>query len=346
MTDRQNEQDIESYYLLKGRFKGADSNTFGLFIMYLSINIKAVDNVLVAASHFSSLYDTSPTIPWDAFEEKITQLKWKGEISVNTSHDLQLLLTNSIKQDMAEEIIDAIGKQQNNKIDHTLSNILIKGLIDKNVKLEFSAEKVTQRDMIQVKDERARREKDEKEAKEREAVRKAETQKYKVEDGAVTLPVNLVLAPVSGIPIYDIKAGDLIMVKIDGATERGNYFIDLLNARTPEGEVTAVKGSVKEISMNALGEFELLVEIGPGIYGKSLESEQVKIKKYDIREEKIKLQSTSVQNPQMSAMANNNQTIINPKASGGNKDYFIWVVGGITFLLAILIMYLLFSGLL
>lgn len=339
------EQDIENYYLLKGRFKGRDSNTYGLFIMFFSLTQKSIDNVLVAASHFSGIYETSTKTPWNEFEDKITQLKWKGEISVNTSHDLQLLLSNSIRQDIAEELIEAMTNGQMNKIEHTLSNILIRGLLDKMVSLELNFDKISHKDIIKIKDERARKEKEIKEEQKKETIRQAETEKFKVEEGAVTLSVNLVLAPVSGIPVFEIKNGDMIMVKIDGATERGNYFIDLLNARTPEGQIMPVKGTVKEISMNALGEFELMVEIGPGIYGKSLEAEQVKIKKYDLREEKIKVEDKESKE-QISSLPGTQSILEQKNADKRSKDFFIWVIGGITFLLAILILYLLFSGIL
>ena len=74
--------------------------------------------------------------------EKITQLKWKGEISVNSSRELQLLLSNSIRPDIIEELIDAIKANQNNKIDHTLLSIFVKGLGDKSVALDFKTQKI------------------------------------------------------------------------------------------------------------------------------------------------------------------------------------------------------------
>ena len=335
-------EDIDIYYVLKGRFKGVESNTFGLFIIFFSLSQKIIDNVLVAVSHFSPIYDTLPGTGWGDFEEKITQLKWKGDISTNISHDLQLLLSNSLRQDMVEELIDAIDNKQNGKIDHTLTAIFEKGISDKTVTLDFQTEKVAHSDILRIKDERARKEKEEKEIQQREAVRKAEEDRFKVEDGAVVLPVNLILAPVSGTPIYDIKQKDTIMIKISSTSERGNYFIDLLNARTPEGEILPVKGVVKDLYMNALGEFELLIEIGPGVYGKTVESEKVKIKKYDFKEEMLQTSgdASSQFGPPLQQQA------AGKKIGKMNRDFFIWVVGGITFLLAMLILYLFFSGLL
>ena len=156
------------------------------------------------------------------------------------------------------------------------------------------------------------------------------------------LPANLVLGPVSGKPIYDIKPKDTIMIKINSTSEKGNYFIDLLNARTPEGEILPVKGIVKDLYTNALGEYELLIQIGPGIYGKTVESERVKIKMYDFKEEMLQTQAAS----SPSGTSTSRQKALGKSIGKMNKDYFIWIVGGITFLLAMLILYLFFSGIL
>ena len=335
--------DVDNYYVIKGRFRGADSNTFGLFIIFFSLAQKNIDNVMIAASHYSAIYDTPPSSSWDVIEEKINRLKWKGDVAMNTSQDLQLLLSNSIKQDMAEELIEAIEHNKNNKIDHTLVSIFEKGISDKSVVLDFLIQKVSHSDILKVKDERARREKEETESKEREVARKAEEDRFKVEDGAAVLPVSLVLGPVNGVPIYEIKAKAQIMIKIEAATEKSNYFVDLLKARNQEGEIIPIKGSVKEVYVNTMGEYELLIEIGPGIYGKTVESEKVKIKLYDAQEDMIRIPGGEASH---FPGVGKEDTAFGRSMGKKNKDFFIWVVGGITFLLAMLILYLLFSGLL
>ncbi len=334
--------DVDSYYIIKGRFRGANTNTFGIFILFINLGQKILDNTLVAASHYSSIYDNSPEMKWDTFEEKITELKWKGEIAVNISHDLQLLLANTLKQDIIEEMVFAVRENDFGKIEHYLVGILSKGLMDKSTMVDMKIEKVAHTDIIRAKDERARREKEEKEAKQREELRKAEEQRFKVEDGAVILDIDPIIAPVSGIPIYEAKQGDLIMVKINAATDKGNYFIDLLNARSAEGEVLPVKASIKDVFMNALGEYELLTEIGPGIYGRALIQERIKIKQYNISDERINVDAPATQ-PVAAAKKVKEAPVIKDKKK---NDFFIWVVGGITFFLAILILYLLISGLL
>ncbi len=341
MTDEKNSVELDNYYIIKGRFRGTNTNTFGIFILFINLGQKMLDNTLVAASHYSSIYDNSPDMKWDTFEEKITELKWKGEIAVNISHDLQLLLANTLKSDIIEEMVFAVKENDLGKVEHFLVGILAKGLMDKSTIVEIKIEKVAHSDIIKAKDERARREKEEREAKQREEMRKAEENRFKVEDGAVVLEIDPIIAPVSGIPIYEAKPGDLIMVKINAVTDKGNYFIDLLNARSAEGEVLPVKAVIKDVFMNAMGEYELLTEIGPGIYGRALIEERIKIKQYNITDERINVNPANSVKPVAEKKIKESPVVEKKK-----NDFFIWIVGGITFFLAILILYLLISGLL
>jgi hypothetical protein len=108
---------------------------------------------------------------------------------------------------------------------------------------------------------------------------------FQVDEGSVVLDVNLVLAPVSGIPIFEIQPGDRIMVKINPATKRGLYFIELLNAKHDE-DIVPVPCTVTEVKLNKANEYVVLVKIGEGIFGKVIEAEQVKIKRFDPNSDK------------------------------------------------------------
>ena len=336
-------EDIEKYYVIKGRFRASSSNTYGLFIIFISLLTKTVENVLVAASHFSTIYENSPDMNWPSFEEKITNLKWKGEVSANISHDLQMLLSNTIKFDLVEELIDYLKRNEKGKIEHTFTPIFAKGLMDKSVAIEFEYEEVTQQDILRVKDERRRKEKEEQEALKREEAKKEEEERIQLEDGAVLLDASFILAPVSGIPINEAKPGDEIMIKILPITEKANYFIDLLNLRTEDGDIKPTKATIKDIFLNQFGEYQVISEIGPGIYGKITETEQVKIKQYNPEEEPIIVKNIDNQ-PSVIQTKPTSQTQSKSLKESRRPDYFIWIVGAISLILAFLIFYLLISG--
>ena len=97
--DKYSRFEYETKYtvILKGRFKGIDTNSFGLFIIFLNEELRMVENLIAVVSHFSSLYDVDPTLPWYTLEENLINIKWKGDISVNITIDLQKYLESLMR---------------------------------------------------------------------------------------------------------------------------------------------------------------------------------------------------------------------------------------------------------
>lgn len=288
------------YTILKGRFKAIDTNTFGLFLLFINEDLEQAENVAAIASHFSSIYETDPKTAWNEIEERIFNLKWKGEFATSITRDLQSYLESVTQGAHGDELYTLIKDNYVSKIESYLSTLLSKPLTDRNIHLEISWERVTPQEIMEAKAAREAQEFSESgpgDATE-ESQLEAENHGFNIEQGAVLLDVALILAPVSGIPIYEVKAGDSIMVKIDPTSNRGRYFIELLNAMH-ENEVVPVPALVQEVRMNKMNEYTILVKIGEGIYGQTIETEQVKLKRYNPAQDKRgnQLQGMSVTAP-------------------------------------------------
>jgi len=255
--------------ILKGRFKAVDTNTYGLFIIFLSEKLRTVENLLAIASHYSSLYETDPHLPWYSLEENIVNLKWKGDISVNISIDLQNYMESSLDRDRGNELYMLIKNHDQTKIESLLQAILIKPLADRNLILEITSESISNES---IHSKRAERNKKKNVGKEAATEKKPDAEGY--------IPVDLILAPVSGIPIYELSKGDKIMVRISNRTVRGKYYIDLLGARV-DGTVIPVPAEVTHISKNSDNEYTILCNITDKAVGRAVESEKVKLKRYD-----------------------------------------------------------------
>ena len=94
------------------------------------------------------------------------------------------------------------------------------------------------------------------------------------------IDVDLVLAPVSGIPVFELEIGDKIMVKLTDRSTKGNYLIDHLGARV-DGTLIPVPAEVIDIEKGEENEYTILCRLGDDAYGKAVETEQVKLKRYD-----------------------------------------------------------------
>lgn len=269
-------------YVVKGRFKAMTTNTFGLLIIMLSKTTRQPISMSVIASHFSSMYENPPSGKWSAFEDTIAQMRYKGEISTNLSNDLQGVMSSTITGEVAEGIVESFGQKKMSKMEHTISSVIEKILGDKNIFTQFERETISQAEMEAVRQEKEKKNTEEVKKKEEQKQVQSSASVFTVAEGDTLLNVDLVLGPVSGIPIYELKPGDQIVVKIAGRTAKETYFIDLLKAKNEEGDVLPIKAVVKEIAANQeMKEYKLLVEIGPGIFGVASEQEQVKLKRYD-----------------------------------------------------------------
>ena len=266
-----NEYETVTYTIvLKGRFKALDTNSFGLFIIFLNEELRMVENLITVVSRFSSLYDIEPSLPWYSLEENLINLKWKGDISVNITVDLQNYLESSLDRDRGNELYTLVKNNDKNKIESLLQAILMKPLNDRNIQVDTMSENVSSQEMATKRAERNKQQKVEETSVKTEWSGKAKN----------AIEVDLVLAPVSGIPVYELSEGDKIMVKINDKFPKGKYYVELFGARI-DGNIIPVPAEVTEIKRNEKNEYMILCKINDKVYGKAIETEQVKLKKYD-----------------------------------------------------------------
>ncbi len=316
--DEYSDIEYETKYtvILKGRFKGIDSNSFGLFIIFLNEELRMVENLIAVVSHFSSLYDVDPAIPWDTLEENLINLKWKGDISVNSTIDLQNYLESALDRDRGNELYQLVKNNDIMRIESLLQAILMKPLNDRNVQIETHSEYVSNAEMSSRRAERNK------------SVKKDESNAAKESGESIkdAIEVDLVLAPVSGIPVYELSRGDKIMIKINDTFPKGKYYIDLLGARV-EGNIIPVPAEIMEIKKNDQNEYSIMCKIKENIYGRAVETEQVKLKKYDeLLETEQSLREFD----------------LHEKAGGKRRfPFFVIIIGALTFvtLLVFLIMW-------
>ncbi|HEY1406187.1 MAG TPA: hypothetical protein VF857_06220, partial [Spirochaetota bacterium] len=75
------------FYFLKGRIKASSVNLYGLFLIIFNPQ-KGVEAFHAVLSTFSNIYDLEPHNEWQSFEEKITDIRWKGNCNMNMTSAL------------------------------------------------------------------------------------------------------------------------------------------------------------------------------------------------------------------------------------------------------------------
>ncbi|NPV39431.1 hypothetical protein BREVNS_1714 [Brevinematales bacterium NS] len=322
-----------NYLVIKGRFKATASSSYGLFLIFMDNVTKNTDKIETVASHFSTVYDTNINMPWSELQDMITKLRWKGEFATSLTHDVQATLEDLFQPGTGRgpDIWNAIKKAMVNKAANFFEEFLARPTGDKGVKVELAIETITKSDIENVK--KMREERDMLNNLNIQNQAKPTQTEPKLEESAVVLDVSLVLSPISGVPIYELKEGTKIFIKITEQTSRGQYFNDLLGANEG-GEILPVPATVKKVSKEGKI-YTVLVEIGPGIYGKSIDEDTVKVKLYDSAQDKRKAQKTI--EPAVSTIETTPETSQSLSKGG---SFLFWVMGGIGLLILMILVYL------
>ena len=336
-----------SFTIIKGRFKAPASSSFGLFVIFIDNVSKNVEKFDVIASHFSVIYENNLAMPWNELEELISKMKWKGEYATNLTHDIQSTLEDLFEPNSGRnvDIWNSVKKAQTNKTCSIFEEQISRPTGDKNIKVEIGIENINVSDIENVKRTRETQS-NTSDLLEKQASMPMESDGIRLEENAVVLDVALVLSPISGIPIYELKEGEKIVVKISEESSRGQYFIDLLNA-SDGSDILPIPASVVKISSSGKL-YTMMLNIGPGIYGKAIEEDNVKVKIYDVANDKRKNKGTEPTiSPTTKVAQNAAQNYANAQVNAAveekkdNRLLIFFIIGALTFVLLIIIIVLL-----
>lgn len=335
--------------VIKGKFKATATSSFGLFIAFMDNNNKNIEKFDVMSSHFSTVFENNMSLPWNELEEMITQMKWRGEYATNLTHDIQSSFEDLYEPGTGRvvDIWQAMKRGALNKVVAIYEEYLIRPTGDKNVKCDIMVETIHRSDIEKIKE--AREMRDNQAMMEQQAQQQpSSSNDLNLADSSVVLDVSPVLSPINGTTMMDLKPGTKVLVKISEESSRGQYFIDLFNASV-DNEILPIPASVESVSQD--GKFyKMIVGIGPGIYGKILVEDNVKVKLFDATRD-TKVAKTEPQDP--SEQAGMSASIsAGPKGLAGRmgarsgdddgkpKNLMLIVIGGGALLLLIIIVFL------
>ena len=280
MGSEKNHQSEDNILIVKGRFKSSANNLYGLFLLIFN-NAKKLDTHHVIVSSYSDMYDNEPHTSWEKYEEYIVDKKWKGNFNNSMTASLMDSFTRlSDDQKAMKLLFDYIYNYDYDQMDLILYDLFNHIIHDKNLVMETIIQEITTQEFRKVKDERSKTKKDE------------DTDDEGPDDKdrqSVILKVKPILSPVKGKPIYELRVGDKIMIKLTPATSRENYYSDLYNLRE-NGVIRPNPATVIDIKSTSgkNNPVEILAEIMPGVYGMFIEDDkQIKLKLFDPRTDMV-----------------------------------------------------------
>jgi hypothetical protein len=268
-----------NYYFLKGRFKSTAANLYGLFLVIFNPQ-KVMEVHNAAASSFSNSYELEPHTEWERYEEKITEYRWKGNCNASMTNSIVTAFENiSRDSHLREELYTLISTYNYSQLEIMLFDQINRIVRDRNIIIESGIQESTPEEVIQVRERRSAA------PKEENTTPKPETTShdFEVEEGSTIVPVSMLLSPVRGKLLYELKIGDKIMLRLNAKNEIGKYYIDYFSLRTPDGKIKAIPGEVIDIKSDKRDmPVSVLTKIDEHIYGLSTEEERhVRVCTYD-----------------------------------------------------------------
>lgn len=266
----------ETDIFIKGKFKAATQNLFGIFaIQYSEKGYINASHIVITS--FSDIYGISVDDPWFKFEETITQYKWKGTYNTSLTNSLHAQL-EKLRQDTSynEQLF---GFAKDNDLSGT--NISIYDLInrilhDKQLILDCRIQLVTKSEIIEHKTK----------VKTEQKPDSLQSTKPSFDYGkdARIFSAGLILSPVKGKPLYDLRIGDKIMIKPDPSNQTALEFIDANRLRI-DNRIKPVPAEIVDIKAESkTSPVEIIARISRVYYAKCFEEErQVKLRLYDPR---------------------------------------------------------------
>jgi hypothetical protein len=251
------------YYFLKGRFKSASTNLYGLFLVIYNPQ-KIMESFQLVSTSYSNIYDLEPHQDWHRYETMITDYRWKG--SYNTSMTSALMsIFDAISKDgrQREEFYGLIASYNYQRIEVILFDLFNRMIRDKGASMETGIQEAMPEEVQQTRD----------------------AHKNQVEEGATIIPSSLILSPVRGKLLYELKIGDRIMVKLNHETQQGLYYIEMFKLRSPEGKIKGIPAEVIDIRSESKSmPVDVLSRIDEHLYARATEEERhVRVCLYDPR---------------------------------------------------------------
>lgn len=322
------------YIAFSGKVKTNRENLFGIFVVIINKSFRSLESAQLVFSIYSEAHSMDFSQGWHVFEKKIQDMTYGGQsVEAVTFAAQDAMRTLCKSPDFIKEITEFAEKNNKAFIQSMFEEFFDKELNDSKIEISVSIETIGD---VALQEGRVRPD------------ARAETQDPKEEGGdegpkAAMVRSKLVLAPVGGKLVTELKAGDQIMVRLEKVGVRESALIESMQLVKENGEIKPCACKVVGINPSGKG-VDITVQIDENTISKIYEEERVLVKLFnplkDLGAPKATPPSAKTAFSQNHKGAKKEKT--KGKASG--KSPVLLISASILILLALAIAYMLVSG--
>lgn len=264
----------KNIYVIRGKFIAQTNKIYGAFIFFYDVKNKSIEKVnAVIKDDDKTAIEFDFEKRWREYQEDILNYEKSHSINLNIQNNFYSGLINSKSIHFFEKL------SKSKEIDEqSLKNFLTETIIgvvgDINTALKLKIDKtdafeMNKGDKILNDGDKTGDSEDKKSEKKKVALEKNQM---------LTIKIELDIAPVEGIPISELKPGQMIAVKITDDRAVASYINNLLSGTNyNEDEPQIIYAELNDLVVTD-GGIHVKVQFGPGIYGVAFYGENVKVR--------------------------------------------------------------------
>lgn len=311
-------------YFIKFLSQDDSQKSYILFCALVNRNISKVEGFDAIVCLSSNFLDTPEYATYRDVSNKIQKLKFEGdEVAMSSTG----LLIESFKNSFSSEnyMIELMHYLEHENTEN------LKSLFRQNIMsaLGNSGNPIIKMNVLLVSKEEAELSANSLQERQLEANKDSENS---IPSDAIFVKYSLVLSPVSGKRLDELKPGDRVLIKLSADDDASKTIIDSLGLKEESGVIKNTPAAIVSAQKTDVG-YEVVVRVSEGIYGKYIESDEstIKVKLAEEtpavilkeEEQRIVMDGTPAKQKQKTAPTGNNTVLL---IGIGVIIIFLWIV--------------------
>ena len=271
----------KTIHVVKGCYAAKTNRLNGGFVMVFDAAQKKILRVKALATYDSAFGDIPLNQPWEQIEKKVFDAEVTQNFVPAISHDLQGEMEFTL-QDSISDALGLLAAQSSDDIGSRIRRIVCTCLGDSDVQVNCAIETISPL-KLKIIDQEIKSEVEPPAAGAAPAdgatpsAGAAGIPGMVGEDRNLVLKTDIILSPVAGIPVTTLNPGDYIMVKITDTRPQASYIANLLHA-VDKNRAIPVRVPIRKIDRSESNRLIITTEFGPGVFGRTVVQEGLKIK--------------------------------------------------------------------
>ncbi len=268
-------------YVIKITFSA--STIQGAILVFFNIPYSSVVNSFIVVSHSYSLNNLKTRMEWRMFEENINSVYQAGnndnELSSKVREEISNAFTIKIGTDQrVNELKKFLEHDDQIAINRMLKKLISDklGLQNLNISVDFEPISSLDMELYSISGKKIELSEDNKKNKEEPAEKREKNPedegKLEAKDVQLVLDGTLILSPIKGKSISQIKNGDKLMINLNGVNSKAIAVAKAFK-RYKDGIILPISGRVVSLKHLSAGGYKIYCIIAKGIYVKIEEEE-------------------------------------------------------------------------